>query len=93
MRGCEPVGRRSGRATLIGGGISILRLTFSSLGRCQMAEYSKLFGNVGERACACRGARIPEEGAQRPTSLDWVLAAVQIANCFKARRRPEVRRG
>ena len=52
-----------------------LHLTFSSLGRWQMGEYSKPFGNVGERACACRGARIPEEGAQRPTSLDWVLGA------------------
>ena len=40
-----------------------------------MGEYSISFGNVGERACACRGARIPEEGAQRLTSLDWVLGA------------------
>jgi hypothetical protein len=31
---------------------------------------------VGERACACRGARIPEEGAKRLTSLDWVLGEV-----------------
>ena len=29
-----------------------------------------------QRACACRGARIPEEGAQRPTSLDGVLGDV-----------------
>ena len=42
-------------------GQEIFRLTFSSLGRCQMGEYSSSFGNVGERACACRGARIPEE--------------------------------
>ena len=45
-----------------------------------MAEYSKPFGNVGEPGSACRFGRIPEEGAQRPTILDWVLAAVQIAN-------------
>jgi hypothetical protein len=40
-----------------------LHLTFSSLGRCQMAEYSKPFGNVGEPGSACRAGRIPEEGA------------------------------
>jgi len=50
-----------------------------------MAEYSKPFGNVGERACACRAGRIPEEGEQRPTSLDWVLGAglfLALANMF-----------
>ena len=40
-----------------------------------MAEYSKPFGNVGEPGSACRAGRIPEEGAQRLTSLDWVLGA------------------
>ena len=40
-----------------------------------MAEYSKPFGNVGEPGSACQAGRIPEEGAQRPTSLDWVLSA------------------
>ena len=43
-----------------------------------MAEYSKPFGNVGEPGSACRAGRIPEEGAQRLTSLDWVLAAGQF---------------
>ena len=36
--------------------------------------------NVGERACDCRGARIPEEGAQRLTRLYWVLGEVEKAN-------------
>jgi hypothetical protein len=58
-----------------------------------MAEYSKPFGNVGEPGSACRAGQIPEEGAQRPTSLDWVLAALQIANLYDAHRRPEARRG
>ena len=40
-----------------------------------MGEYSSSFGNVGERACACRGARIPDEGAKRLRSLDYVLGA------------------
>ena len=58
-----------------------------------MAEYSKPFANVGEPGSACRAGRIPEEGAQRPTSLDWVLGDVLEVNLFMARRRPEVRRG
>ena len=40
-----------------------------------MGEYSSSFGNVGEPGSACRAGRIPEEGAQRLTSLDWVLGA------------------
>jgi hypothetical protein len=48
-----------------------------------MAEYSKPFGNVGEPGCACRAARIPEEGAKRLMSLDWVLGDVCGASQIK----------
>ena len=41
-----------------------------------MAEYSRSFDNVGEPGWACPAGRIPEEGAQRPMSLDWVLDEV-----------------
>ena len=53
----------------------LCHLTFSSIIRLPMGEYSSSLANVGERACACRGARIPEEGAQRLTRLYWVLGA------------------
>ena len=50
-----------------------------------MAEYPKPFGNVGEPGSACRAGRIPEEGAQRPTSLDWVLGDVFLGLSYFSR--------
>jgi hypothetical protein len=40
-----------------------LRLTAAYTRRLKMGEYSSSFSNVGKCGCACRAARIPDDGA------------------------------